>query len=107
MRQELFDALIKVEHQKSLDLLNAKAKEYAQSGGDRLINFKRCAAMREINPADALAGMLVKHFDSLLVMCKDPLTHSIEKWDEKLVDVRNYTYLLKALIVDMRNEKQL
>lgn len=102
MKQETFDLLVMEENKKSEAILSAKAKEYAESGGDRLVNFKQCAGARGVNPAEALAGMLVKHFVSVLDMCKNPLNYSDDKWDEKLVDVRNYTYLLKGVITDMK-----
>jgi hypothetical protein len=62
------------------------------------------AAAQNINPMEALFGMATKHFTSLTIMMKDPLAWSLETWDEKLVDLRNYTILADALIRDMYNE---
>lgn len=94
-----FENLVSAEHQKSLDILISKAKEYA--GEDRLENFKQAAGMLSINPAEALMGMLVKHFVSVGKMAKSPTSFTMLKWNEKLLDIRNYTYLLKAILVDM------
>lgn len=103
-----FEKLVHEENEKSLKLLMAKGKEYSD-GVDRLQNFKCASGAMNSNPADALAGMLVKHFVSILEMArsKDPLQFSESKWDEKLLDIRNYTYLLKGVLIDMglRNEK--
>ncbi len=100
MTQEQFDALFLEETEASREVLIEKAKQYA-SKNDRLNNFKEAAGLRSINPAEALMGMLVKHFVSVSDMAKNPTSFSMEGWDEKLRDIRNYTYLLKAVLVDM------
>jgi len=101
MTSEEFDDLVREENLQSDHILRAKAAEYA-SIDDRLSNFKHCAGLRGTNSADALVGMLVKHFESISEMAKHPLEYSDEHWDEKLRDIRNYTYLLRALLNDMR-----
>jgi len=98
MNAQDFDNVVNAEHQASCTLLLSKAKEYA--GEDRLENFKQAAGMLDINPAQALMGMLVKHFVSVGKMSKDPTAYPMDKWDEKLRDIRNYTYLLKAVLID-------
>jgi hypothetical protein len=81
-------------------MLSVKAEEYA-GDGDRLENFKQASGMLSVNPAEALMGMLVKHFVSVGKLAKAPHSVSMEKWDEKLRDIRNYTYLLKAVLIDI------
>jgi hypothetical protein len=95
-----FDALVEFENRISTSMLSSKAKEYA-TDNDRLSNFKLAAGLRGINPADALIGMVVKHWVSISDMAKNPTAYSLEKWDEKLRDDRNYTYLLKGILIDL------
>jgi len=57
--------------------------------------------MQDISPAEALMGMAVKHITSILDMVKDPRQYSLKKWNEKITDLRNYTYLLDALVREM------
>jgi hypothetical protein len=80
--------------------LASKAKVYAQNA-DRLENFKCAAGAQNINPVEALVGMMSKHYVSVCVMAKNPTSHSIKEWDEKLGDLRNYVLLAEALIRDI------
>jgi hypothetical protein len=34
-------------------------------------------------------------------MSKDPLDYNLRQWREKITDLRNYTFLLDALLVDL------
>jgi hypothetical protein len=100
MRAENFDQLVLDENAESTLMLCRKAEEYA-GDHDRLENFKQAAGMLSVNPAEALMGMLVKHFVSVGKMSKSPNAYTMDKWDEKLRDIRNYTYLLKAVLIDL------
>lgn len=84
----------------SREVLIAKAKEYAADNADRLNQFYRAAAVQQITPEQALLGMMTKHFTSICDMCKEPSKYSLSKWDEKIGDLRNYTFLLDALLRD-------
>jgi hypothetical protein len=95
-----FDNLVAEEFEASVEMLKAKAAEYA-SDSDRLSNFKTAAALRGVSPADALMGMLAKHMVSVADMVKTPNDFRPDTWDEKLRDVRNYTILLKGVLIDM------
>lgn len=95
-----FDNLVLEENEASREMLIHKAGEYATEE-DRLSNFKRAAGLRATNPADSLMGMLVKHFESVSDMARAPHGYTMERWDEKLRDIRNYTYLLKAVLIDI------
>ena len=95
-----FFNVIEAEHNASLDMLKRKGAEYA-SGVDRLSNFKQAAGLRDTNPIDALVGMVVKHWTSISDMAKNPTAYSMDMWDEKLRDNRNYTYLMKGLLLEM------
>jgi hypothetical protein len=82
-------------------MLVLKAKQYA-TANDRLSNFKEAAGLRGTNPIDALVGMVVKHWTSISDMAKNPLAYTEDQWDEKWRDDRNYTYLAKGLLLDMK-----
>ena len=87
-------------YRRSVKVLIVKEKEYAE-GGDRLIQFHRVAKRQGCNPCEALIGMTAKHYDSVEHMVQDPHVFSLDTWNEKLTDLRNYTFLLDALLRDM------
>lgn len=88
-------------HQVSLceDILVNKAKEYA-SDHDRLHNFRVAAALENVTPRQALAGMMAKHTVSIYDMCKADNSFSMDVWTEKLTDHINYLILLKAIVYE-------
>jgi hypothetical protein len=71
---------------------------------DRLENFKRAGATQNITPEAALLGMVSKQFVSLSDMVKDPLNFTIKQFDEKIGDIRNYMFLLDALLRERTGE---
>lgn len=99
------NAEFEIEFDKSVNrskrTLITKAKEYAICGEDRLTQFKRAGEVQCIEPTEALVGMMTKHFTSICDMVKDPHAHNLRKWNEKIGDLRNYTFLLDALLRDM------
>ena len=102
MTNEVFMAMVESRHQASKQVLCKKEKEYS-SGKNRLEQFYRAASVQNINPCEALVGMMTKHFTSIVDCSKTPLNTPDEMWKEKLTDLRNYSYLLEALVVDMKN----
>jgi hypothetical protein len=80
-----------------------KEKEYS-NGRDRLEQFHRAGAAQAISPTEALVGMATKHFTSMADMAKDSNSFSIKEWNERIGDLRNYTFLLDALVRDLRDE---
>ena len=87
-------------YKRSIKVLTEKEKEYAGKE-DRLEQFHLSALEQGINPCRALNGMSSKHSTSIATMVKDPYAYPLKKWDEKITDLRNYTFLLDALIRDM------
>lgn len=79
-------------------LLSTKAREYAPGGQDRLIQFSKAAAIIGCSAPQALGGMLAKHVTSVYDMLNDTNSYNLEKWREKLGDIRNYCDLLWALL---------
>ena len=83
------------------EVLAAKGDEYAGAiDKDRLHNFKVAAGMQGITVKEALAGMMSKHTTSIYDMIGDGRDHSLEKWDEKILDHINYLILLRAIVVE-------
>ena len=95
MKTERFDEIVKEQVNRSIDVLVAKAKEYATD--DRLHNFKTAAVLEHKTPVQALEGMMAKHTVSIYDMC-DAGDRDIAKWNEKITDSINYLLLLSALI---------
>lgn len=97
-----FNACLKDMQTHTVDVLTAKAAEYATD--DRLHNFKAAAALERTDPVSALAGMMAKHTISVYDLVYDHSTGKaipLELWSEKITDSINYLYLLWALL----NEK--
>jgi len=85
---------------RSKKLLILKEREYSD-GKDRLIQFKKTGYMESKYPTETLFSMADKHISSIADMVKDPMAYSLKQWDSKITDLRNYTFLLDALLRDM------
>lgn len=86
---------------RSKKLLMRKRLEYSEEDGDCLNQFYRAGAAQNIHPTEALMGMAMKHVTSIADMVKNPHMYDLRKWNEKITDLRNYTFLLDALVRDM------
>ena len=100
MTQEEFIIEVEKSFLRSKSLLIRKGTEYSQ-GGDRLGQFHRAGAAQGIPPTQALMGMAMKHITSIADMVKEPRDFTIKQFNEKITDLRNYTFLLDALLRDM------
>lgn len=100
MKAEKFDQILQTRVEKMIQVLGAKADEYA-TDRDRLHNFKRAGQLLNCSPERALIGMLTKHLVSILDIVdnvesgKKP---TVGLWDEKIGDVINYCVLLDGLV---------
>lgn len=103
MTNEEFMIELESAYLRSKRLLIKKEKEYSE-GTDRLDQFKKVSILNNISPTDALWGMASKHITSIATMVQNPKTYNLKKWREKLTDLRNYTFLLDALLVDLEIE---
>ena len=101
MNSERFMQEVEEGHKRSVNLLLKKASEYSKEGRDRLEQFHILAAQKGRSPADELTSLAGKQWTSICQMSIDPVLYSMEQWDEKLTDLRNYTHLLDALIRDL------
>ena len=108
MNAKDFDEIVTARMDWCNKTLCAKGDEYARDG-DRLWNFKVAARKLNCHPAEALAGMMVKHTVSVddiidgLARCIVP-----PRWlvAEKIGDSINYLLLLEGLIEEARGEVQ-
>ena len=100
MTPEDFNIELGKSYLRSKKVLIRKEKEYTGTR-DRLELFHRAAYVQNINPCMALIGMVTKHFTSICDMSKDPTSYNLKIWREKITDLRNYTFLLDALLVDL------
>lgn len=97
MTNERFAEVVSAQVEKCLDLLVVKGKEYSLED-DRLIAFKRAAALQGETVRQALCGMLAKHVVSVYDMCMSNGEFTEARWDEKITDSINYLLILKAAI---------
>ena len=88
--------------------LCAKGDEYAREG-DRLWNFKVAARKLNCHPAEALAGMMVKHtvsVDDIIDGLARGIVPPKELVAEKIGDSINYLLLLEGLIEEERQKRE-
>ena len=85
---------------RSKKLLLKKEKEYS-GGRDRLIQFYKTGVMENKQPTETLFSMADKHISSIADMVANPEKYTLRQWNSKVTDLRNYTFLLDALLRDM------
>jgi len=89
-------------------VLASKRAEYAPNDDDRLHNFRVAAALKCTSLADAAYGMDLKHIvsvnDIVLNSTKDGPIPDDAVLDEKFGDAINYYILIKACLIDQRNQ---
>ena len=88
-------------------LMLNKNEEYARNS-DKLHNFKQSGNFRNQRPEVALAGMMMKHTTSIYDYIDDHVNkkiHSLEDWDEKIIDHINYLILLRAILFETEEQK--
>jgi len=101
MTNEEFMIEVEKSHLRSKRVLIKKASEYSQEGKDRLEQFYRAGMAEGVPSTQALIGMAMKHVTSIADMCKCPAMYNLKTWRGKVTDLRNYTLLLDALLVDI------
>lgn len=103
MNQEEFEEVFELVVEQSRSVLLNKAREYA-SDEDRLHNFKKTAAFLGGTPEQALMGFMTKHLVSISDMVGSNKNYSRAQWDEKIGDSINYLILLRALVIEEKND---
>lgn len=100
MNNQEFMGEVNNSYHRSVKVLREKEEEYAVKD-NRLGQFYEVGKLSGENSCRALIGMAAKHFTSIMSMARDPHLFSIEDWNEKITDLRNYTFLLDALLRDI------
>lgn len=88
-------------------ILNHRAALYAP-GEDRLENFKKAAALQDVEPETALFGMLSKHLVALsevVTQFENDVPIADDVWTELITDIINYMLLLRGLLTDRTDEE--
>lgn len=101
MDREKFDSVVIQANVNSMRVLAEKQDQYSDPEGNRLQQFYDAAEDEAITPTEALTGMARKHWTSITHMAKNPKGFSMKDWLDKTIDLRNYTYLLEALLIDL------
>ena len=108
MNAEDFDKIVAARMDWCNKTLCAKGDEYAREG-DRLWNFKVAARKLNCHPAEALAGMMVKHtvsVDDIIDGLAKGIVPPRELVAEKIGDSINYLLLLEGLIEEERQRRE-
>ena len=105
MTNEKFEGIVVDQLNRCHDLLIIKGKEYSLEE-DRLVAFKRAAALQGETVKQALCGMLAKHVVSVYDMCMSDEEFTEDRWNEKITDTINYLLILKATVKEeLANEQ--
>lgn len=92
-------------HDLEIKTLSDKAKDYS-TADERLANFYEAGEFNKQDPVTALWGMVTKHIIALrdyVLKYEDSEDFDVipaKEWYEKLGDIRNYMYLLSAILYD-------
>ena len=102
MNHKKFNWIVQQQLDNCKSLLITKGVEYQAGDTDVLHNFKIAGRVRGITPEQALLGMELKHYVSIMDIVNNIETTlpTLEKLDEKITDEINYLLLLKALIIE-------
>ena len=92
-----FDELLQKMVNEEIDIMCTKGKDYTRNSSDKLINFKRASEDIGIKPEQVIYIYMKKHWDALITYIKTGKL-SGEPIESKILDIRNYLALLRALI---------
>ena len=100
MNRERFKDIFEGTVNKSRESLLRKNDEYGQEQ-DIFRAFTQAGHLQDLEPHQALLGMLAKHTTSIYDMGADHiLDHDVHQWEEKIMDHINYLILLRAMVLD-------
>lgn len=105
MNTETFNKHLELLQQLEKEILSSKAKDYS-TADERLANFYEAGDFNRQEPVTALWGMVTKHIIALrdyVLKYEESGAYDIipaKEWYEKLGDIRNYMYLLSAILYD-------
>jgi len=99
MTHEEFDLLLADIQFEDRQTLTSKNEEYAP-GDDKLANFKKGASALGVYPEECLWAYAMKHIISIQDIIQEESDYTPERLREKAGDLRNYTVLLEALMLE-------
>ncbi len=106
MKSKTFDKLVADTLHSCESVMTSKEEEYS-SGKDRFHNFKVAARMKGCTPIEALEGMKLKHDVSVKDLIDNPDTATERLLTDKIGDSINYLLLLKGLLIEHMEKKQI
>jgi len=98
MDVEVFFKWAKEQSDKELKIMAEKGREYTINDRDKLKNFKHIAERVKLRPVQVAMVYFLKHVDSLTNYVNEGVEASTEPIEGRLMDIRNYTLLIGALI---------
>ena len=100
MNSETFLKLLEEIQKDQTSMLISKNEEYAGGDGDKLANFKKGGRALGVEPEECLWAYTMKHLISIQDIVYGEGSYTPEKLREKCGDLRNYTVLLEALMIE-------
>ncbi|MFX0084220.1 MAG: hypothetical protein ACFFAU_01000 [Candidatus Hodarchaeota archaeon] len=101
MTHKDFDKLFKKMIDEEVKVMCSKGPDYTRNSPDKLANFKRTANEIGITPEKVLYVLIKKHWAAIITYIKEGKLKG-EPVESKILDVRNYLALLRALIEERR-----
>jgi hypothetical protein len=106
MTNEKFLDIVEDLHKYRINILSDSKKKRTASSDDRLIQFKRMAALRKCTVKSAAIDLCTKQFTDLIDMADE--THQcfrdIEYLKDLAADVKNYLDILVAIAMEEEQE---
>lgn len=87
--------------------IGGKGEEYTRGQKDRLASFKETASFAGIKPTQVAMIYLNKHYQSLAHYVATGETKSNESIESRIMDLRVYMALMRALIQEEREQAAL
>jgi hypothetical protein len=98
MNNERFFEVVEKQHIRRKKMMQRPDKARVAGSTDRLIQFKRMAAINKETPAESAVHLCVKQFTDIIDMADGthPLTGNLKYMRELVADVQNYLDLTLA-----------
>lgn len=100
MKSERFKELLSIMEQEEHNTVLTKGEEYTHGNQDRLASFKEAAVFLGITPRQVCMTYLIKHFQALADYVKTGKSRSSEGIAGRIMDLRVYLSLMRAIIED-------
>lgn len=102
MKENVFLEIVEAQHTNRLSILTSNKKRRVAGTEDRLVQFKRMAALRKCPVKSVPMDLCTKQFTDLIDMADNthPECKNIEYLEELIADVQNYLDILLALAIE-------